>query len=99
MAEYVNMQQSEYDDAVVKIAQIHNDVSDFAESIDSGIIKLTDQSGGFYIEKISEKVQLLLRALEQQPVSKAINIFEKEEETVKKYMELVKELDKTEGNI
>lgn len=64
MAGIVNLQQSEYDTALEKIESIHQATLEGIEKISSRIRELSEIEGGFYIEKISEKISALLNTLD-----------------------------------
>lgn len=63
MAGIVNLQQSEYDAAIEKIGTIHQSALEGITKISSRIRELSEIEGGFYIEKISEKISVLLNTL------------------------------------
>ena len=63
MAGIVNLQQSEYDTAIVKMEALHQTAVDGVVRIAERIQELSEIAGGFYIEKISEKTSVLLNTL------------------------------------
>lgn len=63
MAEIVNLQQNEYDTAIAKMEILHQTTVDGVLKIAERIQELSEVSGGFYIEKISEKTKALLDTL------------------------------------
>lgn len=63
MAEIVNLQQSEYDTAIPKMEALHQTAVDGVVRIAGRIQELSEITGGFYIEKISEKTSVLLNTL------------------------------------
>lgn len=63
MAGIVNLQQSEYDTAIEKIGTINQSALEGIEKIASRIRELSEIEGGFYVEKISEKINILLNTI------------------------------------
>lgn len=64
MADLVNLQQSEYDTVLTQLGELHETALQRIRAIVEDIRALSRLDGGFYIEQISEKTDLLLNALE-----------------------------------
>ncbi|MBD5456185.1 MAG: hypothetical protein HDR23_06890 [Lachnospiraceae bacterium] len=64
MADIVNLQQSEYDPAIEKLAALHETAITKISKISEEIRELSDLEGGFYIDKISAKIAMLLNTLD-----------------------------------
>lgn len=60
MQNYINMQQTEYDELQAKLIKIHEDIIREESEIRSSILELVSNSGEFYVENISAKVSALL---------------------------------------
>ncbi len=63
MADIVNLQQSEYDTAMEKLAALHDEALTGISKIATEIRELSEISGGFYIDKISAKIASLMDTL------------------------------------
>lgn len=94
--DYVNLQQTEYDELQMKLVDIHERVTAAERVVREEIKALVAMEGGFYIEEISNKVRTLLAALEQGPVTQMINVFIASEKGIEAFIEAIKE---TEGQI
>lgn len=64
MADIVNLQQSEYDSLITQLETVHGDAISKIEKISSDIRTLSSIDGGFYIDRISEKIATLLDTLD-----------------------------------
>lgn len=71
MADLVNLQQSEYDTVMTQLEELHEAVLEKLKAISREIRALSQTEGGFYIEQISDKIDLLLGALETDILSLA----------------------------
>ncbi len=60
MAEYINMQQTEYDEVQTSLATLHEEILTGEETIRNMVTELITIEGGFYLESVSEKLQTLL---------------------------------------
>lgn len=60
MAEYINMQQIEYDEVQTSLAALHEEILTGEETIRNMVTELITIEGGFYLESVSEKLQTLL---------------------------------------
>lgn len=63
MANYINMQQSEYDEVQQKLEALRSEIISGEADIRQRILELTEIEGGFYVEMISEKIGALLNEL------------------------------------
>lgn len=93
MAETVNMQQSEYDGILSKLTALHETQLQEMRNIAVCFQNLCEASGGFYVEKISEKVNLLMEEFESQILSGAEKGFQASEMAMNKYMSSIKNID------
>lgn len=64
MADLVNLQQSEYDTVMTQLEELHETALEKIKAISGEIRTLSQSEGGFYIEQISDKIDLLLNVLE-----------------------------------
>lgn len=64
MADLVNLQQTEYDTVMAQLEELHESALEKIKSLSREIRALSQVEGGFYIENISDKIDLLLDALE-----------------------------------
>ncbi len=60
MAEYINMQQDEYDDLQTRLNQVHEDILIGESNIRRDIMLLMQKDGGMYVQNISYKISNLL---------------------------------------
>lgn len=60
MADYINMQQTEYDELQVKLNSIHESILVGESEIREAIQELVKIQGGFYVQKITLKVNSML---------------------------------------
>lgn len=60
MAEYINMQQVEYDEVQTSLAALHEEILAGEETIREMVTELVMIEGGFYMETVSEKIRTLL---------------------------------------
>lgn len=60
MANYINMQQAEYDAIQTSLQTLHTDILTAEASIRKQVEELTQIDGGFYVQDISLKVHGLL---------------------------------------
>ncbi len=93
MAQYINMQQAEYDEIQIKLAAIHEEILTGEETIRKKIIELTQIEGGFYVTKISFQVHGLLSTLERYGMKKVQESFELTEQTVCAFVDAVMQID------
>lgn len=93
MANYINMQQMEYDDIQVKLKKIHEDVIADEEMIRNLISELTQIEGGFYIDMISNKISLLLTEMKSGPMAQLESAFSNTEQAVAAFVDAVTQID------
>lgn len=60
MAEYINMQQDEYDELQTRLNQVHEDILIGESEIRRDIMLLMQKDGGMYVQNISYKISNLL---------------------------------------
>ncbi|MDO4305163.1 MAG: hypothetical protein Q4D94_14765 [Bacillota bacterium] len=93
MAQYINMQQTEYDEIQTKLAAIHEEILTGEETIRNKIIELTQIEGGFYVALISTQVHSLLSTLEGYALEKIKESFEMTEQTISAFADAVIQID------
>lgn len=93
MAGIVNLQQSEYDTAIAKLAALHQTAVDGVMKISERIQELSEIEGGFYIEKISEKTSLLLNTLNTGICMPMQTNMENTQESMSSFAEIIVNLD------
>lgn len=64
MADLVNLQQGEYDTVMTQLEELHETALEKIKAVSGEIRTLSQAEGGFYIEQISDKIDLLLTVLE-----------------------------------
>ena len=69
MADVVNLQSEEYDEVLTQLETLHETAITTFRSIATEISSLCQAEGGFYAEKISEKVELLMSCLETEIIA------------------------------
>lgn len=95
MAGIVNLQQSEYDAAIEKIAAIHQSALEGIVRISSQIRELSEIEGGFYIEKISEKISVLLNTLDTGVCTPMADNMENTKVSMESFAEIIVNVDST----
>lgn len=93
MAEYINMQQDEYDELQTKLKTLHEDIISGDETIRKKIEELVDMEGGFYIGDISLKVKALMLSLHAGAMLKLKETFSDSESAISEYVSAVIQLD------
>lgn len=93
MADLVNMQQTEYDEVLSRIIAIHQEELSGVRDIIKNIRTLCEKEGGFYVNQISEKVNMLLDSVEGQVISELETNFEVSRQAMETFMSAVKEID------
>jgi len=63
MAEYINMQQTEYDEVQASLLTIHEEILKAEKEIREGIWSLIDYEGGLYVQGISFTIMNLLLSM------------------------------------
>ncbi|MBR5799868.1 MAG: hypothetical protein IKY23_07375 [Lachnospiraceae bacterium] len=97
MAEYINMQQEEYDALQRKLATLHEEIISADEAIRKRILALADMDGGFYISEVSRKIQTLMQSLEEGAITILKNSFNDSESTVSVFVNTIIGIDVIEG--
>ncbi len=93
MAEYINMQQDEYDEIQTKLETLHEDIIREDEAIRKQIEALVDMEGGFHIGDISRKVQSLMLSLHTGPMIRLKDAFGNSESAISEYVSAVIQID------
>ena len=93
MAELVNMQQAEYDEVLARMIKLHEEELTSTKNIMKSIRGLCERDGGFYVNQISGKVNMLLNCLEEKVLNELDTDFEASRQTMEAFMSAVKEID------
>lgn len=93
MADIVNLQQCEYDTAVEKLAALHEDSIKQVKKISKEIRELSAIDGGFYIDNISTKIELLLDTLENGIMNSTEMNMEASETSMDSFAEIIVNID------
>lgn len=93
MADYINMQQTEYDEIQIRLKKIHEDIFSGEAAIREKVLTLTEMEGGFYIENVSIKIKGLLCNLGLVPLKQLQQIFQNTEDAVADYINAVIQID------
>lgn len=89
MANYINMQETEYDELQVRLAQIHRDILESEKEIRQDISALVDLNGGFYVKNISVKITGLLITVNKVMIINVANSFRESESEITNYVDSV----------
>ena len=93
MADYINMQETEYDDLQQKLAEMHTAIIAGEKEIREGINSLVEKGGGMYIKDISAKVTITLLYMGISVSTFIASSFHFSEEELAKFVDLIKEAD------
>ena len=93
MAELVNMQQAEYDEVLARMIKLHEEELTSTKNIMKSIRGLCERDGGFYVNQISGKVNMLLNCLEEKVLNELETDFEASRQAMEAFMSAVKEID------
>ena len=93
MAELVNVQQAEYDEVLARMIKLHEEELTSTKNIMKSIRGLCERDGGFYVNQISGKVNMLLNCLEEKVLNELETDFEASRQTMEAFMSAVKEID------
>lgn len=93
MAEYINMQQTEYDDLQTKLESLHDDIISGDEKVRTAIETLVSIDGGFHIADVSTKIDTLLESLNTDVMEKLKTVFEDSESAISEYVSTVLLID------
>lgn len=93
MAEYINMQQTEYDEVQTSLSKLHQDIISGEATIRDKVIALTEIEGGFYVENISLNIRLLLENLKSTALTQMETAFSDTEEAIAAFVDAVIQVD------
>lgn len=93
MAEYVNLQQTEYSDFQTKLASLHETVLTAEAELRKKFLDLSSLEGGFYVENISNKLESLLTELQIGPIIQLNTVFVGTEQAVAVFLQGVIGID------
>lgn len=93
MANIVNLQQQEYDTVLTQLENLHENAITNLKSISAEIQSLCQKEGGFYAEKISEKVGFLMSCLESEIIWPTETNFEASKMCMDNFAEIVLNVD------
>ncbi len=93
MADTVNLQETEYDTILTQIEVLHETAIQQVRSISTEIKSLCQTDGGFYAEKISEKIDILLTCLETEIVSLTETNFLNSKTAMDDFAEIIRNVD------
>lgn len=93
MADIVNLQQTEYDGAIEKLAALHATASEGISKISTGIRELSALEGGFYINQISAKIASLLDTLDSAIATPMAINMEASEASMDSFAEIITNID------
>lgn len=93
MAELVNLQQTEYDEVLGELITLHQDELESIKSVSQEIRLLCEREGGFYVEFISEKINMLLDQVEVYILAGLTDHFEASRTAMETFMVSIKSLD------
>lgn len=93
MAEYINMQQTEYDEVQTSLSKLHQDIISGEATIRDKVIALTEIEGGFYVENISLNIRLLLENLKSTALTQMETAFADTEEAIAAFVDAVIQVD------
>ena len=93
MAEYINMQQDEYDEIQTKLAALHEEILTGEREIRRDIHLLIENGGGMYVQKISAKVNMLLAQMGTAVTTDMADCFNLAEVSITDFVEAVIETD------
>lgn len=93
MADYINLQQSEFDEMQTKLKDLHEELLTAEMNIRSKISDLTSVDGGFYAALISEKIACLLEELNAGPITQLGSVFIGSEQAIAVFLHGIMEID------
>lgn len=93
MVDYINMQQTEYDDLQEKLAEVHNDILKGERKIRNQIDSLVSFDGGFYVKNISNKIVDLLFLMENIVAGDVADSFQNSEQEIAGFVDSVIQTD------
>lgn len=94
MADYINMQQDEYDEIQVKLSLMHESILVGEREIRNAIHQLVKIDGGLYVQSISIKVASLLAQMGK-IMTNTNTLFEDSEKEIARHIQSVIHTDIT----
>lgn len=93
MADYINMQETEYDELQEKIALIHDGIEEGERTIREHIQLFVSLEGGFFVKEISEKITKMLSEMDNTISSDIVGSFRCSEQEIAEFVDSVKQAD------
>lgn len=93
MAEYINMQQIEYDEVQTSLAALHEEILTGEETIRNMVTELIMIEGGFYMETVSEKIQILLNYMAFYFIAQLQGVYDITDQGISTFVETMVGLD------
>ena len=93
MADYINMQQTEYDELQTNLILLHELIISGENDIRAAISELVSYEGGLYVQGISSRSESLLSQMEVMITQNISNSFSESEKAVADYVSSVIQLD------
>ncbi len=93
MADYINLQQPEFDEVQTKLKELHEELLTAEKDIRNKIVDLTSIDGGFYAALISEKIACLLDELNGGPIAQLEDVFIGSEQAITFFLHGIMEID------
>ena len=93
MAEYINMQQDEYDELQTRLNQVHEDILIGESNIRRDIMLLMQKDGGMYVQNISYKISNLLYQMQVNVVENMSDCFRLSEQAIARFINEVIQSD------
>lgn len=87
MADYVNLQQTEFSDFQTELTTLHETVITAEAELRKKIIDVSSLEGGFYVENISNKLGCLLTELQTGPIIQLSTVFVGTEQSVAGFLQ------------
>lgn len=93
MANYINMQQDEYDAVQTSLEALHADILSGEAAIREKIAELVQMDGGFHVKEISEGIERLLLTMQWIMTVHITDTFTNTEEAIASYVDAVIQID------
>ena len=87
MADYVNLQQTEFSDFQMQLATLHETVITAEEELRKKFLDVSSLEGGFYVESITSKLECLLSELQMGPIIQLSTVFAGTEQAIAGYLQ------------
>ena len=94
MAELVNMQQTEYEEVLSRLITLHQEETESIKNIQTMISNLCEKEGGFYVEQITVKMNMMLSGVETYILEVLKENFETSETAMETFMASIKATDR-----